>query len=41
MRAETIRALDYWLGVPSCLLLTAVRRLLPERAAKPRRILFL
>lgn len=41
MRAETIRALDYWLGVPSCLLLTAVRRLLPERAATPRRILFL
>ena len=27
MRATTIRALDYWLGVPACALLTLVRRL--------------
>lgn len=41
MRASTIRFLDYWLGVPACALLTLFRRLLPERAAPPRRILFL
>lgn len=41
MRATTIRALDYWLGVPGCALLTLVRRLLPDRDSRPRRILFL
>ena len=42
MRATTIRALDYWLGVPGTALLTAVRRVLPERsAAAPKKILFL
>jgi len=41
MRAETIRALDYWLGIPGCGLLSAVRQFLPERPAKPQRILFL
>lgn len=41
MRTGTIRWLDYWLGVPLCALLTAVRRLLPERRSPPRRILFL
>jgi ADP-heptose:LPS heptosyltransferase len=41
MRATTIRALDYWLGVPACALLSAVRRVLPERRDTPRKILFL
>src|SRR6478752_3328667 len=41
MRAETIRSLDYWLGIPGCAVLTAARRLRAERIAKPQRILFL
>ena len=41
MRTQTIRVLDYWLGVPLCALLTACRRLLGKRSTTPRRILFL
>jgi ADP-heptose:LPS heptosyltransferase len=41
MRTGTIRALDYWLGVPLCGLLTIARRLRRERYQPPRRILFL
>ena len=41
MRTQTIRVLDYWLGVPLCALLTAWRRLFGERLAPPKRILFL
>ena len=41
MRTQTIRVLDYWLGVPLCALLTACRRLLGERSTTPKRILFL
>jgi ADP-heptose:LPS heptosyltransferase len=38
---RTIRFLDYWIGVPLCLLLTACRFLVRERTAPPRKILFL
>jgi hypothetical protein len=42
MRATTIRFLDYWLGVPACALLTAVRAVMPRQAPQPpRKILFL
>jgi ADP-heptose:LPS heptosyltransferase len=41
VRTQTIRVLDYWLGVPLCALLTACRRLFGERPATPKRILFL
>jgi ADP-heptose:LPS heptosyltransferase len=45
MRATTIRFLDYWLGVPSCWLLTRLRRLADladsSRQMPPRKILFL
>ena len=41
MRTQTIRVLDYWLGVPLCALLTACRRLLGTRSTTPKRILFL
>ena len=41
LRTGTIRSLDYWLGVPLCALLTALRAVLPERRQPPRRILFL
>jgi len=41
VRTQTIRVLDYWLGVPLCALLTVCRQLLGERPATPRRILFL
>lgn len=46
MRATTIRALDYWLGIPGCALLTGLRRLKDvaasaTQAPRPRRILFL
>ena len=40
MRTQTIRLLDYWLGIPACALLTAVRRLQRERRVTPRRIMF-
>lgn len=41
MRTETIRSLDYWLGVPACALLTAVSRALPRPAPeRPRRLVF-
>ena len=38
---RTIRFLDYWIGVPLCLLLTACRRLVGDRPGPPRKILFL
>ncbi len=41
MRTDTVRFLDYWLGVPACALLTAVRRLRPSPRRTPERILFL
>src|SRR5690349_24213044 len=43
MRATTIRALDYWLGVPACAVLTAVGRIAGASPSKraPRKILFL
>ena len=41
VRTQTIRILDYWLGVPLCALLTAWRRLAGNRPAAPQRILFL
>ncbi len=45
MKTTTIRALDYWLGVPACAALTLVRRLTglaaAERQAKPKRLIFL
>ena len=41
LHTGTIRSLDYWLGVPLCSLLTLVRAILPERTARPERILFL
>ena len=41
LRTGTIRSLDYWLGVPLCALLTALRAVLPERRRPPGRILFL
>ena len=41
MRTTTIRFLDYWLGVPACAILTLVRRVLPDRQARPQNILFL
>lgn len=46
MRTTTIRALDYWLGVPACALLTLLRRLQNLAASegkpvRPQRLLFL
>ena len=41
MGTRTIRFLDYWIGVPLCLLLTACRWLVAERPGRPRKILFL
>lgn len=41
MQTDTVRFLDYWLGVPLCALLTAVRGVLPARPRPPQRILFL
>jgi len=40
MRTGTIRALDYWLGVPACAALTAVTRFGSRRYAPPQRIAF-
>ncbi len=41
MRPQTIRIIDYWLGVPLCALLTLWRRVLPARRTPTRRILFI
>ena len=41
MQTDTVRFLDYWLGVPVCALLTVVRRLLPSLRRTPERIVFL
>jgi ADP-heptose:LPS heptosyltransferase len=41
VRTQTIRVLDYWLGVPLCALLTVYRRLTGNRRSAPQRILFL
>lgn len=47
MRAETIRFLDYWVGVPACALLTLLRGLIrvasleSTPASRPHRIVFL
>ena len=43
MRTTTIRALDYWLGIPACALLSGIRRLTGPAPTKraPKKILFL
>ena len=43
MKLNTMRALDYWMGVPLCFLSTLAVRLLgrPRGPEKPRRILFI
>jgi ADP-heptose:LPS heptosyltransferase len=43
MKTTTIRALDYWLGVPACALLSGLRRLAGAAPSKrtPQKILFL
>lgn len=41
MQTGTIRFLDYWLGVPLCAMLTAIRAVRPTRRRPPQRILFL
>ncbi len=43
MNTTTIRALDYWLGVPACALLSGVRRIAGATPSQrtPQRILFL
>jgi ADP-heptose:LPS heptosyltransferase len=41
VRTQTIRTLDYWLGLPACAFLTVVRRNIGDRRQPARRILFL
>ena len=41
MHPQTIRAIDYWVGVPLCALLTLCRWILPERRIPTRKVLFL
>ena len=43
MRVKTMRAIDYWIGVPLCFLCTLIVRLMgkPRGPAKPERILFI
>lgn len=41
MHPQTIRAIDYWIGVPLCALLTLCRRVLPARRRPVRKVLFL
>ena len=42
MKLRTMRAVDYWIGIPLCFLCTQVVRLLgkPKGPEKPRRVLF-
>lgn len=43
MKLRTMRAVDYWIGIPLCFLCTQVVRLLatPKGPEKPRRVLFI
>jgi ADP-heptose:LPS heptosyltransferase len=41
MRTDTVRFLDYWVGVPMCALLSAVRSLWAPARRSPQRIAFL
>jgi len=41
MHPQTIRTIDYWIGVPLCALLTLCRLVLPERPRPARKVLFL
>ncbi|HUN84035.1 MAG TPA: glycosyltransferase family 9 protein [Terracidiphilus sp.] len=43
MKLQTMRAVDYWIGIPLCFLCTQVVRLLGARKGpeKPRRVLFI
>src|SRR5271157_3347813 len=43
MKLRTMRAVDYWIGIPLCFLCTQVVRLLgkPPGPEKPRRVLFI
>lgn len=43
MKLRTMRAVDYWIGIPLCFLCTLVVRLLgqPKGSDKPRRVLFI
>jgi len=42
MKLRTMRAVDYWIGIPLCFLGTQLVRLMgaPKGPEKPRRILF-
>ena len=43
MKLRTMRAVDYWIGIPLCFLCTQMVRLLgiPSGPEKPRRVLFI
>ena len=43
MKLRTMRALDYWIGIPLCFLCTIAVRLIGARKGpdKPRRVLFI
>ena len=43
MKLQTMRAVDYWIGIPLCFLFTQVVRLMgtPRGPDKPRRVLFI
>jgi ADP-heptose:LPS heptosyltransferase len=41
MHPQTIRTIDYWIGVPLCALLTVLRLVLPARRPPVRKVLFL
>ncbi|MSO36407.1 MAG: hypothetical protein EXQ54_08275, partial [Acidobacteria bacterium] len=41
MHPQTVRFIDYWLGVPLCFLLTLCRLVVPARRAPVQKVLFL
>lgn len=41
MKVDTMRSIDYWLGVPLCLLVSLLSKLLPERKCNPEKILLI
>ncbi len=43
MKLQTMRAVDYWIGIPLCFFFTQVVRLMgtPHGPDKPRRVLFI
>ena len=41
MKVDTMRSIDYWLGIPLCLMLSLLRKLVPNRQCTPEKVMLI